>query len=403
MLSAYPTFAYNPSVYKAAETGWRWDGLDVVRQTGDFNGDGYQDVAVLYVYPDNKTFNLWVFPGSSSGLQSPEFQRQFSASDFWNYSANKFVAGDFNGDGVDDLVSFMNNPYGGVTMITINGSKGSMLSAYPTFAYNPSVYKAAETGWRWDGLDVVRQTGDFNGDGYQDVAVLYVYPDNKTFNLWVFPGSSSGLQSPEFQRQFSASDFWNYSANKFVAGDFNGDGVDDLVSFMNNPYGGVTMITINGSKGSMLSAYPTFAYNPSVYKAAETGWRWDGLDVVRQTGDFNGDGYQDVAVLYVYPDNKTFNLWVFPGSSSGLQSPEFQRQFSASDFWNYSANKFVAGDFNGDGVDDLVSFMNNPYGGVTMITINGSKGSMLSAYPTFAYNPSVYIATFTGWYWVYIN
>jgi len=240
-------------------------------------------------------------------------------------------------------------------------------------------------------------TGDFNGDGYQDIAVLSIFPDGKSFNLWLFPGGPSGIGDPVLQRHFDAADGWDISMNKFVAIDVNRDGITDLVSFARGIYDGITMVEIDGN-GDGLKQQPKITVNDAIYKAQPTGWYWECIDVIRQTGDFNNDGYDDIAVLSIFPDKKTFNLWVFPGSATGLGNPILQRTFDVNQFWDASNNKFVALDINKDKTSDLFSFARSAYNGITFVEIDGGSTG-LKQQPEIIVNDNIYKSQPTGWYW----
>ncbi|QQR50961.1 VCBS repeat-containing protein [Candidatus Saccharibacteria bacterium] len=96
-------------------------------------------------------------------------------------------------------------------------------------------------------------------------------------------------------------------------------------------------------------------------------------------GDFNGDGYADLAVTSTYPDGQSFNLWLFPGSATGLGDPVFQQHFSSSQYWMIPNIKFSVANINGDSYVDLVMFAANAYDGVTIVQISGSSSALTAS------------------------
>jgi hypothetical protein len=71
------------------------------------------------------------------------------------------------------------------------------------------------------------------------------------------------------------------------------------------------------------------------------------------TGDFNGDGYTELADVYNY-GNGTIGIEIWSGQAGGGYGTPTQVSKCGPNCWTWSISKFVAGDFNGDGQVDLV-------------------------------------------------
>ncbi|HPG39122.1 MAG TPA: VCBS repeat-containing protein [bacterium] len=146
---------------------------------------------------------------------------------------------------------------------------------------------------------------------YDDLAVLYYYGNGDTrIHTWINTGSSSFT--------YSGSNGWfstkkgGYEGNKLlhsVAGDWNGDGYADLAGFYD--YGqGITRIHVWLNEGGT-----TFDYQDS------KGW-WEstrGYDaksiVSASAGDYNGDGMDDIAAFYDYGNGEIrIHVWLSNGA-----------------------------------------------------------------------------------------
>jgi hypothetical protein len=117
-------------------------------------------------------------------------------------------------------------------------------------------------------------SGDYNNDGYEDIAVVSIFPDKQSFNLWIFPGTSTGMGNPVFQQHFSSGQYWNISGIKMTSSDVNGDGFSDVVMYAANAYNGITTVQIMGSS-SGLNTSPVIRLDRQYSPAS--GWQWTGI------------------------------------------------------------------------------------------------------------------------------
>jgi hypothetical protein len=243
------------------------------------------------------------------------------------------AAGDFNGDGLPDLVvADSGDPYGdgqGVSVLLGNGN-GSFQPA-GRFAAGIHPFSMA--------------VGDFNGDRIPDLAVI------SGTGLGVLLGNGDGT--------FQAAQ--NYAAGSnprsVAVGDFNGDGTLDLaVANSGEQFGtgsGVSVLLGNGDG--------TF----QTVKHYTAGLRSEALAV----GDFNGDGIPDLAVGNVGNERgRGAGVSVLLGNGDG--------SFQAGRFYAAGSHpvSLAARDFNGDGKLDL-AFAD---GNVSVLLGNGD-GSFQSA------------------------
>lgn len=106
-----------------------------------------------------------------------------------------------------------------------------------------------------------------------------------------------------------------------VAGDFNGDGMDDVAVFRTGNW------QVRYSTGTVL---PTFAYGPAL--------NWP--TVVPVAGDWNGDGIDGIGIYNA-------GAWSLKNTASA-GSPDLTPSFAPG------VNPYpVVGDWNGDGIDTI--------------------------------------------------
>jgi hypothetical protein len=363
---------------------------------GNFDGDPYADLAVGSPGEDMWSWfdagAVHVFYGSPVGLEQ-------SNSDVWSQASPGFhggvetndrfgsslAAGDFDGDGDDDLVigvpqeSFGNVSQAGVAHILHGSTSGLTTLDMQTISQSsPGIHGGIEYIDRF-GLRLT--TGDFDGDGFQDLVIGVPMEDlgsiKNAGDIHVVYGSVSGLdtyttqtwtqgtaglsESPEIHDWFG----WGLSA-----GDIDGDGHDDLAI-------GVASEELDGEDGVVHILYGSAA-GLDATGAQLLSSATSGLDtsVVSELGratvlaDFDGDGYADLATSSdIRPTGGAGRIHVLNGSSGGLNtdaallitqdSPGIDEEAEIEDRFGF---RMSAADFDGDGYADLN--VRVPYEGV---------------------------------------
>lgn len=323
---------------------------------GDFNGDGKDDIAGLYYY-DLDTTKIKVWLSNGRGLNKPEDWYKTASQ---NYNANsvngRVMAGDFNGDGKDDIAAIYD--YGdSKTAIHIWKSNGSGFDETQTWFYS-NQYNAENITERVT-------VGDFNGDGKDDIVSMYDYGNNTIIlHVWI----STGNIFRDISHWYN-SESGNYIASnatgRMTAGDFNGDGKDDICVMYDygNLNAGLQVWKSTGNKFSDIQ----------LWHVTGTGnYDADSVNGRVTAGDFNGDGKQDVTTMYDYGNNRiAYHMGISTGNNfSGLNS------WFDSGSGSYSAEKvgsrMISGDFNGDGKDDAATMYDY---GQLVISIHTWKSS----------------------------
>ncbi len=276
----------------------------------------------------------------------------------WDWRASKLVARDFNRNGFSDLA-------------VLYGYGGSRSMIW-TFIDNGTGFDSPFKGWdsgpgNWDWTGSKLAGSDINGDGLGDIAVLYGYGGDRT-RLWIFPNNGVGKFLNPTLEWDSGPGNWAWRASKFLSGDFNGDGKDDLAVLYG--YGGDrTRLWIFSNNGDGSFSNPHIGWD-----SGPGNWAWRASKFI--SGDFNGDGKDDLAVLYGYGGSQS-RLWVFINNGSGGFNAPVVWWDSGPGNWQWRASKLVSGDFSGDGKDDLMVFYG--YGGALtkswLFTSGGNKFS----------------------------
>lgn len=300
---------------------------------GDFNGDGFQDLAVGN-YEEN---TISILLGKGDGTFQPEVKYSVGSE------PERVLVADLNGDGFLDLI--VANTGGGSIGVLLGNGDG-------TFQAQVNYECASPVG-----LGVL----DINGDGYPDVVAGDYYSNTMSVLL----GNKDGTL------QQAVSYPTGNTPQTLAEGDFNGDGLLD-VAVGNNGDNTVGIFLGNGDG----------TFQQMVTYAVGTGPQ--GV----QTGDFNGDGKLDLAVT----NHEDGTISVLLGNGDGT----FQTQVTY--VVGGQPVGLVIADFNGDGKEDI-SVGNTTQSSLTeSILLGNGDGTFQTqlTYPTgnFPYGESA--ADFNG-------
>lgn len=375
---------------------------------GDFNGDGYCDLAIGASGENLAEGAVTVLYGSSNGLdayapipaQRWDQNSTVDVSEADDYFGNALAAGDFNNDGYEDLAigSYFESLDASTTrcgtVTILYGSSaglrdGPAIDGTGQFAVglNQKMVELRDAAEAYDFFGASLTTGDFNGDGCADLVIGVSGEDigllANAGAVHVLYGSSTGLRTAgsRFVHQdtkgvLDVAEAYDYFGSDVAAGDFNGDGYDDLavgvpsedIGATNNA--GAVNVLYGSVVGIKVAGDQFWHQNRSgVEDTAESDDNF-GSDVA--AGDFNGDGYADLAVGVPLEDSPAVGnagaVNVLYGSSAGLRASSAADGTGRTDqFWHqnntlgvietndYFGWTLAVADFNNDGRDDLAA------------------------------------------------
>ncbi|MEU9064776.1 FG-GAP-like repeat-containing protein [Streptomyces sp. NPDC048430] len=311
----------------------QWSSGTAIRH--DYNGDGRSDLASWYD-PETANDNLYSFLSNpTGGFNAPLTAWKASAST-WHPENMRYTTGDYNGDGRSDVAIVYGYETGKVELKTF------LSKADGTFS-EPFVSWSLEPGhWVFDHFTA--RSGDFNGDGRDDIVLWYAYSSGND-ELITFTANSKGGFNKPFRGWMGNETRWDAKRSKFTIGDFNADGRDD-VAVLQDYSGTVKMFNFTAKPDG------TFNEPRQAWTAAWGDWNKTGF----HAGDFNGDGVDDVATWYSYADGGDgIKTYVSLGDTNGtFKDPVMAWRVETSPY-DYNLMQMVAGDYNGDGRDDLAA------------------------------------------------
>jgi hypothetical protein len=361
---------------------------------GDFNGDERADLATsawrrdvgevaqagrVYVIPSgpgglhNQTAMLVLEAGANGLAGSPGNEDRFG---------ERLAKGDFNGDGFDDLVigvPSVNKPTifdAGAVHIVYGSANGLTTSGNQRI--DQASLGRSESNFDRFGAAIV--AGDFNGDGFEDLAVASpnrtVAGESFAGAVHVIWGSAGGLVttgSTLLTKNSFASLGTAAAGDQFgfalAAADFNGDGRDDLaVGIPNHTVGdhsgsGALQVYHGAATGFAVAQAVTQAGFTTGQSIGGTSAVGDQFGFTVSAGDFNGDLLADIAIGVPGKDNGSTEdagrAHVLYGTATGIGPTGalvLNQPLGNGAAGSRFGERLATGDLDGNGSDELAVF-----------------------------------------------
>ena len=265
---------------------------------GDVNGDGLTDVIGR-----TNIGQWWATINNGDGTGRNQLMGYWKANtDFYD-----IVAGDFNGDGKTDVAGR-----------TASGQWWNAVANSAGNGFDTQRFGRWNSALSWSSV----LTGDFDGDGRDDIAGL---ADNG--HWWGLLGQSDGTGTSHLLGSWDLG----LGFRDIVTGDFNGDGRTDIAGRSDG-----------GTWWGALANSATIGFTNTVLGVWSAGTQWNNV----VTGDFDGDGLTDIA------GRAGDGAWwgMYSNGSAGPRSSRIIGQWDPAGRWAGVAT----GDANGDGRSDIV-------------------------------------------------
>lgn len=355
-------------------------GREVV--VGDFDGDGVEDLVVgvggegIGVHRGGAINVLYGSDGvglTTAGNQifsqagpipgTPELDDGFGSV---------MASGDFNDDGFDDLAvtawgEFLGNPSTGEGYVFAAGLVSILYGSADGLSDENSISMHYGTGTsdepeRSDQFGYALAAADFDNNGFDDLAVGV----RGRGHIKLFDGGLDGI-APTRQRVLAPDKPDEDIGLVLAVGDFNGDTYPDLASggrsHVPNFHLPLGQVAVFSGSSSSLAATPDLWLSQSgdFPGKAENG---DAFGAYLATGDVNGDGYDDLAIGVPGEDigdvRNAGIAQIALGTADGLtaegaitlsQAGPAHGLVEADDGYGSSV---AVGDLNNDGYDDVI-------------------------------------------------
>ena len=283
--------------------------------TGDFDGDGIDDMVVSELGTSER---FRVLLGKAYSIGGPYPLSRFTSKTVTTRAYGSVLAtGDFNGDGIDEVAigdrASNSNPGGGGSVYVYRRSAADTWTLQTTIRQGNGAYNGADEAGDEFGSSLA--SGDFDNDGFEDLAIGLPGQDEpgspaivSTGAVQVVYGSDSGLTGTRDRIFTALTDGLDYAPDNsdeygyaLAAGDIDDDGDDDLAIGVpgrgcpgGQRAGGV--VILKGSTSLGLSTLEAQAFGPGQSGMLGNCASRGDFGAALSIGKVNGQAYQGLAI-----------------------------------------------------------------------------------------------------------
>jgi hypothetical protein len=297
-------------------------GVEVI--TGDFNGDGRTDIALVRQEPGWSSVPVALSSGTDFTIQNRpvgEF------ADWAATSGVEVITGRFNGDGTTDIGLVRQEPGWASVPVALSSGTGFTIQNRPVGEF---------ADWAaTPGVEVI--TGDYNKDKRTDIGLVRQEPG------WASVPVALANDNGFIIQNRPAGVFAGWAATSGVeiaSGDYDRDKRTDIALVRQEPGWASIPVALSRASGFVIQNRPVGVF---------AGWAaTSGVEIL--TGDFNRDKRTDIALVRQEAGWASIPLALSRDNSFIIQNP------AVGVFADWAATSgvlLITGDFNADGRTDI--------------------------------------------------
>jgi hypothetical protein len=379
----------------------------------DINGDGYSDI-IIGIASQYSIGRIYIVFGKKDNLSNVNLDdlkdnqgisiNGMNSGDFLGVSVSGI--GDINRDGYEDMIAgaLFSSPQGmnlaGMSYVIFGKANNFGAINLANLARDHYGFSIAGSRALEESGFSVSGAGDFNGDGYDDI-IIGVRSADIRGGIYVIFGKFANFSNLNLSTLSILEGVYitgnsvdlTFGNSVSTAGDVNGDGYDDIII-------GAPGTDSSKGKSYVIFGKESISTNINVdHLTIDQGFSISGASVndysgcsVSGGGDINGDGYSDVIIGALWADSGDPGVdsnegatYIIYGRSSGFENIDLSNLKNTQGFFVMGANPgdqcgssiSNVGDFNKDGYSDIVISCANHYSygwkGISYLIFGGSS------------------------------